>query len=57
MTITRKSHALGRRKALGACAAAAIALSGLLAGPAHAAEELNALVWCDHTDPALIKPF
>ncbi len=24
---------------------------------AHAAEELNALVWCDHTDPALIKPF
>ena len=24
---------------------------------AHAAKELNALVWCDHTDPALIKPF
>lgn len=24
---------------------------------AHAAEELNALVWCDHTDPALIEPF
>jgi spermidine/putrescine transport system substrate-binding protein len=23
----------------------------------RAAEELNALVWCDHTDPALIKPF
>ena len=22
-----------------------------------AAEELNALVWCDHTDPALIEPF
>ena len=24
---------------------------------AHAAKELNALVWCDHTDPALIQPF
>lgn len=28
----------------------------LLAAPAQA-EELNALVWCDHTDPALIEPF
>ncbi|MBF9029453.1 extracellular solute-binding protein [Rhodobacterales bacterium HKCCE3408] len=27
-----------------------------LAGPA-AAQELNALVWCDHTDEALIAPF
>ena len=25
--------------------------------PASAAEELNALVWCDHTDPALLEPF
>jgi spermidine/putrescine transport system substrate-binding protein len=24
---------------------------------AHAAGELNALVWCDHSDPALLKPF
>ncbi|MEQ8664118.1 MAG: extracellular solute-binding protein [Rhodospirillales bacterium] len=24
---------------------------------ADAAEEINALVWCDHTDPALIEPF
>ena len=23
----------------------------------HAADELNALVWCDHTDPALSQPF
>jgi len=30
---------------------------GLLAGPAMAEEELNALVWCDHTDAALIEPF
>jgi spermidine/putrescine transport system substrate-binding protein len=27
-----------------------------LAAPASAAE-LNALVWCDHSDPALLKPF
>ncbi len=29
----------------------------LMASTAPAAEELNALVWCDHTDPALIQPF
>jgi spermidine/putrescine transport system substrate-binding protein len=34
---------------------AAVAL--LVGGPALAQEELNALVWCDHTDPALIQPF
>ncbi|TGD65244.1 extracellular solute-binding protein [Tabrizicola sp. WMC-M-20] len=28
----------------------------ILASPLHA-QELNALVWCDHTDPALIAPF
>lgn len=28
-----------------------------LATPAFAEETLNALVWCDHTDPALIAPF
>jgi spermidine/putrescine transport system substrate-binding protein len=27
-----------------------------LSGPALA-QEINALVWCDHTDPALIEPF
>jgi spermidine/putrescine transport system substrate-binding protein len=35
---------------------APLCLAGL-AGAAAAAEELNALVWCDHTDPALIEPF
>jgi spermidine/putrescine transport system substrate-binding protein len=35
--------------------AAAIALAA--ATPAVAADELNALVWCDHADPALIAPF
>lgn len=28
-----------------------------MAGGAAAQDELNALVWCDHTDPALIEPF
>ncbi len=39
--------------------AAGLALAGLGLGStnAFAAEELNALVWCDHTDPALIQPF
>ena len=39
-----------RATLLGAVAAAALVV------PA-AAEELNALVWCDHTDDALIEPF
>ena len=34
---------------------ATVAISAL-SGGAHAQEELNALVWCDHTDPALIEP-
>lgn len=29
----------------------------LLATPAFAEDTLNALVWCDHTDPALLEPF
>src|SRR6478609_2229635 len=32
------------------------ALCSALAVPAGAAE-LNALIWCDHSDPALLKPF
>ncbi len=36
----------------------ALSVLALTAMPdARAAKELNALVWCDHTDPALIKPF
>jgi spermidine/putrescine transport system substrate-binding protein len=37
--------------------AAGVALAALFATSASATEELNALVWCDHTDPALIEPF
>jgi spermidine/putrescine transport system substrate-binding protein len=31
--------------------------SMLLSPPVFGAEELNALVWCDHADPNLLKPF
>ena len=32
-------------------------LIALFAATPALAEEINALVWCDHTDPALIEPF
>ncbi len=35
----------------------AFSASVLAFSPAGATEELNALVWCDNTDPALIEPF
>lgn len=41
----------GRRMLLATVAVCAFSTS------ASAQEELNALVWCDHTDPALIEPF
>ena len=44
----------GPRHLMAAVCAALVAAGSL---PAGAAEELNALVWCDHTDPALIQPF
>ena len=48
---------LGRRRFLGT-GAAALAVGGFgLPRRARAAGELNALVWCDHTDPALLGPF
>ena len=31
--------------------------SGCASGPVRRQQELNALVWCDHTDPALLEPF
>ena len=37
--------------------AAGTAMATVLAGAAAAQDELNALVWCDHTDPALLEPF
>ncbi|MBD9528773.1 MULTISPECIES: PotD/PotF family extracellular solute-binding protein [Paracoccus] len=38
-------------------ACAVIALAAVAPLTAHAAEELNALVWCDHADPAFLEPF
>jgi len=40
--------------AAGAAAAVVLALAGTV--PASA-QELNALIWCDHADPALLRPF
>ncbi len=42
---------LSRRMLLATAAVCALSAS------VSAQEELNALVWCDHTDPALIEPF
>ena len=50
MIIETFRNRLPRPVAAGACLLAALS-------SAEAAETLNALVWCDHTDPALIEPF
>jgi spermidine/putrescine transport system substrate-binding protein len=34
-----------------------VTASLLAAGTASATEDLNALIWCDHADPSLLKPF
>ena len=43
-------------RSLRSLALSATALVGLVFSPAFA-EDLNALVWCDHSDPNLLKPF
>ena len=48
---------LSRRNALRAGAAAAIAAGMTLPRAARAQDELNILVWCDHTDTTLLQPF
>ncbi len=54
---TRNQSRLSRRRVLLTMAAIG-ALAAFGKPPAaNAADTLNALVWCDHTDPALIKPF
>ncbi len=47
------------RPLLSTATAVSITASSLvvLPAPAFATEELNALVWCDHTDQGLIEPF
>jgi spermidine/putrescine transport system substrate-binding protein len=48
-----------RRAPLRSSFGAAVALLAFAAAHSAAADttELNALVWCDHTDPALLQPF
>ncbi|MGE0117793.1 MAG: spermidine/putrescine ABC transporter substrate-binding protein [Dongiaceae bacterium] len=46
-----------RRRVLGGGAAALAAASLGLPRRARGADELNALVWCDHADPNLLTPF
>ena len=53
------NEALARRVA-GAALGAAIFCAAVMpwnATPALAADTLNALIWCDHNDPNLLKPF
>ncbi|XEN31877.1 spermidine/putrescine transport system substrate-binding protein [Ensifer sp. WSM1721] len=47
------------RRLLASAAALAVTVASISSAPvpAFAQEELNALVWCDHTDPALLEPF
>ncbi len=49
---TTVSGGLIRRMLLATAAAITLSPAGALAQ-----DELNALVWCDHTDPALVEPF
>jgi spermidine/putrescine transport system substrate-binding protein len=44
-----------RRRLLGG--AAALSAASFLPRMSRAADEINALVWCDHTDPNLLGPF
>jgi spermidine/putrescine transport system substrate-binding protein len=48
---------LGRARRLVLGSAAILGAIAAASGQGFAQEELNALVWCDHTDPALIRPF
>lgn len=57
--MVKKNSDLGRRKVLSAITSVLMTVGFGAAGVnnAFAQEELNALVWCDHTDTALLSPF
>jgi spermidine/putrescine transport system substrate-binding protein len=58
MSYTARGRGVSRRRFLGATASiAATAALGLPRRSRAAAHELNALMWCDHTDPELLHPF
>ncbi|TIO56724.1 MAG: spermidine/putrescine ABC transporter substrate-binding protein, partial [Mesorhizobium sp.] len=53
MTVNVRNPLSSLKSRLGAaCAAVA-----LLATSGAQAADLNALIWCDHSDPALLQPF
>lgn len=55
MTAARNPLSTLQRRLRAACAATALLL---VAGSSLAqAADLNALIWCDHSDPALLEPF
>ncbi|TIQ92755.1 MAG: spermidine/putrescine ABC transporter substrate-binding protein [Mesorhizobium sp.] len=51
---TRKPLSVLKRYLHAACAATALLLA---TGSLAQAADLNALIWCDHADPALLQPF
>ena len=53
----RKTHSPDSRQTIFIASVAAVLFLSILPRSGQAVEELNALVWCDHTDPALIQPF
>jgi spermidine/putrescine transport system substrate-binding protein len=56
MNLSRRSRR-GIGLVVGGVLAVTVAACGTDAGEEAAPEELNALVWCDHTDPELLAPF
>ncbi|MGI9462708.1 MAG: extracellular solute-binding protein, partial [Aestuariivirgaceae bacterium] len=56
-TLNKIRNAMSRRQVLMSMAAVCALFAAAEAPQAEAADTLNALVWCDHTDPALIEPF
>ena len=56
---TRREVDIGRRRFLQGTAGVAFAAAAgaYLPRPAQGAQELNALIWCDHADPELLRPF
>jgi len=58
LTLSYTVSAMPQSKRVLSVAAVALLVSGAgISTPLRAEQTLNALVWCDHTDPELIEPF
>jgi spermidine/putrescine-binding protein len=53
----RESRPVNKERMMPKLTLAGASVLALMAASPSLAQELNALVWCDHTDPALIAPF